>query len=112
MAEEGQTFTCQLVSVDNGGVLDPALDEARVYIPPNDKVEGVVSIDPSTRAIVAGEPVQGHDGVFVIRLVSWRNSFDLYILLDLYTLLHELDVSASRVDKQKVTESKYWTVLC
>jgi len=77
-------------------VLDPALDEARVYIPPNDKVEGVVSIDPSTRAIIAGEPVQGHDGVFVIRLVSWRNSFDLYILL------HELDVSASRVDKQKL----------
>ena len=69
MAEEGQTFTCQLVSVDNGGVLDPALDEARVYIPPNDKVEGVVSIDPSTRDIVAGEPVQGHNGVFVIRLV-------------------------------------------
>lgn len=74
MAEEGQTFTCQLFSVDNGGELDPALDEARIYIPPNDKVEGVVSIDPSTRAIVAGEPVREHDGVFVIRSVPRRNS--------------------------------------
>ena len=82
MAEEGQTFTCELVSADNGGVLNPALQEARVYIPPNDKVEGVVSIDPSTRAIVAGEPVQGHDGVFVIRSVVQRNSCDLFILLN------------------------------
>ena len=69
MAEAGQTFTCELVSVDNGGILDSALDEATVHIPPNDKVEGVVSIDPSTRDIITGEPVQGHDGVFVIRLV-------------------------------------------
>ena len=78
MAEEGQAFTCELVSADNGGVLAPALDEARVYIPPNDKVEGVVSIDPSTRAIVAGEPVQGYDGVFVIRSVPRRNLYDLF----------------------------------
>ena len=78
MAEEGQTFTCELVSVDKGGILDPALDEAKVYIPPNDKVEGVVSIDPSTRDIIAGEPVQGHDGVFVIRLVKRGNLCGLY----------------------------------
>ena len=67
MAEVGQSFTVELVGVDNGGILDSALDKARVHIPPNDKVEGVVSIDPSTRNIIAGEPVQGYDGVFVIR---------------------------------------------
>lgn len=97
MAEEGQTFTCRLVSVDNGGVLDPALDEARVYIPPNDKVEGVVSIDPSTRAIVAGEPVQGHDGAFVIRSVPRKTSRDVYILFDYEgRKTHELDGLTSR----------------
>ena len=65
----GQTFTCELVSADYGGKLDAALTQARVHIPANDEVEGIVSIDPSTRDIIAGEPVQGHDGVFVIRLV-------------------------------------------
>ena len=69
IAEEGQSFTLELVGVDNGGTLDPALDQATVHIPANDKVEGVVSIDPSTRNIIAGEPVQGYDGVFVVRLV-------------------------------------------
>ena len=87
MAEEGQTFTCQLVSVNNGGVLDPALDEARVHILPNDKVGGVVSIDPSTRNIVAGEPVQGHDGVFVIRLVPRRHS--LHLICIYYSIVKE-----------------------
>ena len=85
MAEEGQTFTCQLVSVNNGGVLDPALDEARVHILPNDKVGGVVSIDPSTRNIVAGEPVQGHDGVFVIRLVP----HSLHLICIYYSIVKE-----------------------
>ena len=70
VAEEGQSFTCQLVSADNGGVLDSEVDEATVYIPANDKVEGVVSIDPSARNIIAGEPMQGYDGVFVVRLVK------------------------------------------
>lgn len=70
VAEEGQSFTCQLVSADNGGVLGSELDEATVYIPANDKVEGVVSIDPSARNIIAGEPMQGYDGVFVVRLVK------------------------------------------
>ena len=69
-AEEGQSFTCQLVSAGNGGVLESELDEATVYIPANDKVEGVVSIDPSARNIIAGEPMQGYDGVFVVRLVK------------------------------------------
>lgn len=110
MAEEGQTFTCQLVSVDNGGVLDPALDEARVYIPPNDKVEGVVSIDPSTRAIVAGEPVQGHDGVFVIRLVHRINSRDLYSHCTTRLLgikARELDALRSRVGHRSRSKAKF-----
>lgn len=110
MAEEGQTFTCQLVSVDNGGVLDPALDEARVHIPPNDKVEGVVSIDPSTRAIVAGEPVQGHDGVFVIRLVHRINSRDLYSYCTTRLLgikAHELDALRSRVGHRSRSKAKF-----
>ena len=76
VAEEGQSFTCQLVSADNGGVLDSELDEATVYIPANDKVEGVVSIDPSARNIIAGEPMQGYDGVFVVRLVKKQ---DVYV---------------------------------
>lgn len=68
VAEEGQSFTIKLVSADSGGMLASApLDQATVHIPANDKVEGVVSIDPSTRNIIAGEPVQGYDGVFVIR---------------------------------------------
>ena len=50
-------------------MLDPALTQATVHIPANDKVEGVVSIDPLSRNVIAGEPVQGYDGVFVIRLV-------------------------------------------
>lgn len=87
MAEEGQTFTCQLVSVNNGGVLDLALDEARVHILPNDKVGGVVSIDPSTRNIVAGEPVQGHDGVFVVRLVPRRHL--LYVIWIYYSIIKD-----------------------
>ena len=76
VAEEGQSFTCQLVSADNGGVLGSELDEATVYIPANDKVEGVVSIDPSARNIIAGEPMQGYDGVFVVRLVKKQ---DVYV---------------------------------
>ena len=69
VAEERQSFTCELVAVDNGGQLNSALDQATVHIPANDKVEGVVSIDPSARSIIAGEPMQGYDGVFVVRLV-------------------------------------------
>ena len=65
----GQTFTCELISVDNGGKLDSTLSQARVHIPANDEVEGIVSIDPKTRFLIAGEPMLGHDGVFVIRLV-------------------------------------------
>ena len=83
VAEEGQSFTCQLVSVDNGGVLDSELDEATVYIPANDKVEGVVSIDPSARNIIAGEPMQGYDGVFVVRLVKKQGVYVSFFLLDL-----------------------------
>lgn len=63
----GQSFTIQLVAVDNGGIIDSSLDQATIYIPANDKVEGVASIDLLTRHIIAGEPVQGYNGVFVIR---------------------------------------------
>ena len=83
VAEEGQSFTCQLVSADNGGVLDSELDEATVYIPANDKVEGVVSIDPSARNIIAGEPTQGYDGVFVVRLVKKYSVYVSFFILDL-----------------------------
>ena len=69
IAEVGQTFTCELVSVNNGGKLDSTLSQARVHIPANDEVEGIVSIDSSTRFVIAGEPMLGHDGVFVVRLV-------------------------------------------
>jgi len=83
VAEEGQSFTCQLVSADNGGVLDSELDEATVHIPANDKVEGVVSIDPSARNIIAGEPMQGYDGVFVVRLVKKQDVYVPFFILDL-----------------------------
>ncbi|PFX17387.1 G-protein coupled receptor 98 [Stylophora pistillata] len=69
VAEVGQTFTCELISVDNGGKLDSTLSQARVHIPANDEVEGIVSIDPKTRFLIAGEPMLGHDGVFVIRFL-------------------------------------------
>ncbi|XP_015763361.1 PREDICTED: G-protein coupled receptor 98-like [Acropora digitifera] len=69
VAEVGQSFTIQLVAVDNGGVIDSSLDQATIYIPANDKVEGVASIDSLTRHIIAGEPVQGYNGVFVIRIL-------------------------------------------
>lgn len=66
-------FICQFFSVDNGGEFDLVFDEVRIYILFNDKVEGVVLIDFFIRVIVVGELVWGYDGVFVIRLVFWRN---------------------------------------
>ena len=65
--EVGQGFTVHLVTADNGGIIDSALDRATIYIPANDKVEGVVAVDPSTRNVIAGEPMGGYDGLFVIR---------------------------------------------
>ena len=44
-----------------------------------------MSIDPSTRNIVAGEPVQGHDGVFVIRLVP----HSLHLICIYYSIVKE-----------------------
>ena len=69
VAERGQTFTCELVSVDNDGALNTATDRVTVFIPENDDAQGVVSVDVSTRIIVTGEPVPGYDGVFVVRYV-------------------------------------------
>ncbi|XP_068693739.1 adhesion G-protein coupled receptor V1-like isoform X3 [Montipora foliosa] len=69
VAEVGQSFTVQLVAADNGGIIASALDRATIHIPANDKVEGVVAVDPSTRNIIAGEPMGGYDGLFVIRLL-------------------------------------------